>query len=184
MPCREHLRHYNDCRSCLNRLNLYQDATATLKDGKGSATVLGGGIVGDDASLAMPPESYSLVNKFIVNDTKNGDKTMQKGTKNDDGKPRMDLLSGIWLAGVAKVMGFGAAKYDAHNWRKGIATSRLLGAALRHIFAYLDGEDLDPESGVSHLYHASCCLMFASEMKVTRPDLDDRYKKGKSNDPT
>jgi hypothetical protein len=103
-------------------------------------------------------------------------KELTEGVKNDQGKIQVELLSPIWLFGVGQVLSFGAVKYAAHNWRKGIARSRLLGAALRHILAYLGGEDLDPESGLCHLYHASCCLMFASELHFTRPDTDDRYK--------
>ncbi len=64
----------------------------------------------------------------------------------------------------------------AHNWRGGITYSRLIGAALRHIFAILRGEDLDPESGLPHVHHASCCLMFLSAMMSHRKDLDDRWK--------
>ncbi len=98
------------------------------------------------------------------------------GRKDDAEKPKVELLSARWLLGVGSVLSFGAKKYAAHNWRKGIARSRLLGAGLRHIFAYLGGEDNDAESGLSHLHHASCCLMFASELHETRPDLDDRWK--------
>lgn len=101
--------------------------------------------------------------------------TEQKGMKHDSEKIQLELLSTKWLLGVGRVLTFGAKKYASHNWRKGIQQSRLLGASLRHILAYLDGEDLDQESGLSHLFHASCCLMFAAELKETRPDLDDRY---------
>jgi Domain of unknown function (DUF5664) len=101
---------------------------------------------------------------------------IETGIKHDQEKTRMELLSPCWLEGVSSVLTFGAKKYAAHNWRKGIAQSRLLGAALRHIVSYLGGEDLDPETSLSHLYHASCCLMFASELKETHPELDDRYK--------
>lgn len=97
------------------------------------------------------------------------------GVKHDKEKIQMDLLSTIWISGVAEVLTFGAKKYAAHNWRKGIQQSRLLAASLRHIFAYLGGEDLDSETGLCHLHHASCCLMFASELRVTNPELDDRY---------
>jgi hypothetical protein len=89
----------------------------------------------------------------------------------------MELLSHHFIEGVVStVLAFGAKKYGEHNWRKGISQSRLIGAALRHTFAFLRGEDKDAESGLSHLYHAGCCLMFAAEMLHTRPDLDDRYK--------
>lgn len=101
---------------------------------------------------------------------------MSGGTKHDQDKPQPEFLSPIWLLSVSRVLSFGARKYAGHNWRKGIQISRLMGAALRHQLAFLGGEDNDPETGLPHLSHASCCLMFASEMMVTRPDMDDRYK--------
>jgi hypothetical protein len=99
------------------------------------------------------------------------------GIKHDSGKPPMSLLDRHALEEIARVMGFGAQKYAAHNWRKGIQMSRLLDAAMRHLYAYADGESTDPESGLSHLAHAGCCVMFALNMEKTRPDLDDRHKK-------
>lgn len=104
------------------------------------------------------------------------------GIKHDAGKPRMELLSTIWLVGVAKVLTLGALKYHDDNWRLGLSQRRVLGAALRHLFSYLDGEDLDPETGLSHLDHASCELMFARELRETRPEMDDRYKSNPATD--
>lgn len=103
-------------------------------------------------------------------------KELNHAIKHDSSKPEMDLLSSKWLFGVAQVLTFGKKKYAAHNWRLGIESSRLLSALQRHLLAWNDGEDLDPETGLSHLYHASCCLMFLSELMITRPDLDTRYK--------
>ena len=102
-------------------------------------------------------------------------KVIAAGTKFDTEKPRMDLLDADFLAGVASVLTFGANKYAAHNWRGGINTSRLIAATYRHLGAINKGEDMDSESGLPHVYHASCCLMFLASMLNTRPDLDDRY---------
>lgn len=96
--------------------------------------------------------------------------------KFDDDKLPINLLSSIALNQTAAVLKFGAQKYHAHNWRAGFAWSRPLAAAMRHIMAYNDGEDLDPESGLSHLAHAACCIMFLLEFEKTHPELDDRYK--------
>jgi hypothetical protein len=101
---------------------------------------------------------------------------MAEGVKHDQEKARMDLLSSKWLVGVSRVLTFGAAKYQAHNWRNGIGYSRLIGAAFRHLTAFNDGEDLDPESGLPHLWHLSCCIMFLSEMTEIHPELDDRWR--------
>ncbi len=96
--------------------------------------------------------------------------------KFDTEKPRMELLDPKALTGLGQVLTFGAKKYAAHNWREGIHYSRLIAAAQRHLLAIMDGEDIDPESGLMHVDHLGCCWMFLSNMMKTRPDLDDRYK--------
>lgn len=98
------------------------------------------------------------------------------GTKYDGEKPPMALLDPEFLEGVASVLGFGANKYAAHNWRNGIQYSRLISAAYRHLGSINKGEDVDSESGLSHAYHLGCCVMFLASMMNTRPDLDDRWK--------
>lgn len=105
---------------------------------------------------------------------------MSEGTKYDQDKPRVDLLDSDFLEEVGKVLGFGAKKYAAHNWRGGISLSRLIGATLRHIYAINRGEDIDPESGCYHTGHLGCCVMFLDWMIKNRPDMDDRWKKDNS----
>lgn len=104
--------------------------------------------------------------------------TSEVAVKHDAGKPPMSLLSSVALEETAKVMAFGANKYAEHNWRKGFKWSRLLDASLRHILAFNAGEDKDPESGLSHLSHAACCIAFLQEFEKTHPEMDDRYKNG------
>jgi hypothetical protein len=96
--------------------------------------------------------------------------------KFDGDKLPLNLLSTEAMNQTAAVLAFGAQKYSQNNWRKGFAWSRPLAAAMRHITAFNDGEDCDPESGLSHLAHAACCLMFLLEFQKTHPELDDRYK--------
>jgi hypothetical protein len=96
--------------------------------------------------------------------------------KFDGDKLPVNLLSTEALLQTAAVLKFGADKYHAHNWRDGFVWSRPLAAAMRHIMAFNDGEDKDPESGLSHLAHAACCIMFLLEFEKTHPELDDRYK--------
>lgn len=98
------------------------------------------------------------------------------GVKHDQEKPDMSLLSSIAMVKVAEVMTFGKKKYSANNWRGGFVWTRPAAAALRHIFSWLGGEDKDPETGLSHLAHACCCLMFLLEFETTKPELDDRFK--------
>lgn len=101
--------------------------------------------------------------------------------KFDQGKSRIDLVEPTFISGVGDVLAFGAQKYAAHNWRKGMDLSRLIAAAYRHLGAFNGGEDNDPESGHSHLYHAACCLMFADWVRKNKPEFDDRYKGDNAN---
>lgn len=65
----------------------------------------------------------------------------------------------------------------AGNWAKGLATSRYYDAAMRHLMAWNDGEERDPESGLTHLAHAGVNICFMIWNMVHRPDLDDRWVK-------
>lgn len=73
----------------------------------------------------------------------------------------MGLLPWGSLYETAKVLTYGAEKYAPNNWQKVKPPSRYLDAALRHLATYADGEDDDEESGLSHLAHAACCVLFA-----------------------
>lgn len=95
------------------------------------------------------------------------------GVKNDQEKPDLTLLDREALEETAKVLMFGAKKYSRDNWRNGISKERLLAAALRHIHASNSGEIKDSESGLSHLAHGLCCLMFALHFEVKGEKNDD-----------
>jgi len=101
----------------------------------------------------------------------------EEAVKADNGKPDMSLLSSISIIELSKVLSYGKEKYASHNWRKGFNWTRIIASCLRHIFAWLGGEDKDPETQLSHLSHAMCNLMFLVEFEHTHKDKDDRYKK-------
>lgn len=101
---------------------------------------------------------------------------MSEGKKFDTGKPRMELLSTEALTQMANVMAYGATKYGDQNWRGGLAWSRVIGAAMRHLTAFNGGKDIDEETGLSHIAHLACCAMFLIEYEKTHKELDDRYK--------
>lgn len=103
------------------------------------------------------------------------------GVKHDQSKLPLDLLDPAALEGLTAVLQFGANKYAAHNWRSGFKWTRLIAAMLRHTFAIMRGELIDPESGLPHIDHVGCCWMFLSNMMKTRPDLNDIYKENQVN---
>lgn len=95
----------------------------------------------------------------------------EKGTKAE----RFSLLPAEALAAVARHYGVGAAKYSAHNWRKGYEWSKSYDALQRHSNAFWAGEDIDAETGSPHMaavaFHALTLITFMAE----HPEMDDRF---------
>lgn len=98
------------------------------------------------------------------------------GVKFDSDKLQWDLFPFDLAEDELRVWMFGAKKYSAHNWRKGMPMSRGFNALVRHLTAYMYGEDKDPESGESHLAHAACCLKMMQHTEKHHKELDDRIK--------
>ena len=107
--------------------------------------------------------------------------TLKAGIKYDGKKPRMELLPPKAIVEVAKVLTFGATKYSPDNWKllENLQT-RYSGAALRHIFATMDGEELDPETEYYHEAHAICCLLFKLEAKLEARSKEKRLRESDS----
>lgn len=83
------------------------------------------------------------------------------GRKDDKDKNRLDLIEPAFIEGVGEVLTHGAQKYSANSWQNvENAEDRYYAALLRHILAYRAGEAVDKESGLSHLKHAACNIMF------------------------
>ncbi len=85
----------------------------------------------------------------------------------DGAKLPYELLPARAIDEVVQVLQFGAKKYAPDGWRElgREDLKKLLGAALRHVFAYLRGEYYDEETHIDHLAHASCDLLFIQELK-------------------
>lgn len=83
------------------------------------------------------------------------------GTKADAGKPRWSLLPAGTIAQVVAVLEAGATKYAPDNWMHvSDARTRYYDALQRHVEAWWRGERNDPETGLPHLAHAACCVLF------------------------
>lgn len=90
-------------------------------------------------------------------------------------KPRLSLLPSQPLIEIAKVMTVGAKKYATDNWRNGFEYRSIYDSLQRHLLAWLEGEDLDKETGLSHLAHAGCNILFLLEQVIHRTGKDDRF---------
>lgn len=98
------------------------------------------------------------------------------GVKHDQEKPMMALIPARAAEEEAWVWTFGARKYGLHNWRRGLTYMRIVSAILRHTYAILRGEDIDPESGKLHAAHIRCDAGMLIEFYLDgRNDLDDRH---------
>jgi hypothetical protein len=76
---------------------------------------------------------------------------------------------------VAGVLKKGAEKYAKDNWRKGMSWTEVSESLERHLLAWRDGEDLDPETELPHLDHMACNIAFLIEFQKRNLGQDDRY---------
>lgn len=95
--------------------------------------------------------------------------------KDNRSKARMDLIPYLPLYGAAEVLGYGAAKYKPNNWRLGLSWSQTFASLQRHLWAFNEGKDIDPESGLPHIDHAMCQLLFLSHYYHAGEGIDDRF---------
>ena len=97
------------------------------------------------------------------------------GNKFDKEKADYTLVCKAFIEGVAWAMTYGAQKYGRNNYMGGMQHSRLLAACLRHLFAHLDGETRDPESGLYHVDHAAANINMLKNYMAHGIGEDDRY---------
>lgn len=91
--------------------------------------------------------------------------TMSEPKKEREGKVEPTLVEPEFIRAIARVRMYGNSKYpDKDNWR-GNPVEFYREAAYRHWLQYLDGEYYDFESGLPHLAHCACNVMFIHWME-------------------
>lgn len=109
----------------------------------------------------MQGQALGAIAGAYVDIARQAQNAAQQGRKFDQAKPDYTLLPWDAVEQIVKVLDFGARKYDRNNWKHvDNAENRYLAAAFRHLSAYAQGEVNDSETGLSHLAHAGCCLLF------------------------
>lgn len=117
-------------------------------------------VVGSLASIT-PEQERALQERFQI--TLESNKELQnKAIRFDAGKTDWSLVPWDSVEEIVKVLEFGKVKYAAWNWSSngGFKYMRVFNSTMRHLLAWARGEDKDPESGLSHLSHAACNLLF------------------------
>lgn len=99
---------------------------------------------------------------------------MSGGRHYDKGKLRLDLITPEMAVAQAAVLTYGAEKYGDNNWEQGMDWNKLFGSALRHLWKWWAGEDLDSESGLPHLWHAYCNVGFLLTYRERKAGRDNR----------
>ena len=127
-----------------------------------------------------PPNHHPIPGETLMNQHTPvplvAEPTKPEALKYDAGKVPLHLIDPLWLEATAQVLAFGAKKYQAWNWAQGTFDwSRLYGALQRHLNAWWSGEEHDPETGLPHLWHANCCLMFLTRYAHSGWGTDDRF---------
>lgn len=96
------------------------------------------------------------------------------GAKQMAGKLPLELTPWLSVMEMVRVLEFGAQKYDSWNWSKGLPYMTMIGSTMRHILKFISGEDLDDESGLSHVAHAMTNLAFLLHFVKMGGGTDDR----------
>jgi hypothetical protein len=93
------------------------------------------------------------------------------GTK----KPPMSTVSAPVMMELGTAMLEGARKYGRHNYRiSNVRASVYYDATLRHLFSWFEGEDIDPDSGMSHVTKAIASLAVLRDAQINDCLVDDR----------
>lgn len=154
---------------CLDTFNsnIQEGSFYTVERVKGDYIAL----VEDDQDFLYNKKSFEVVPDLLSHPK------MNEGTKHDSGKPRISLIPRDALWGCANALTYGEIKYGTNNFKNGIDYSRLADACYRHLSAFMEGENIDEESGNCHLDHAMASLAMLKYMSVHKKEKDDRHKK-------
>ena len=93
------------------------------------------------------------------------------------GKGRFDLLPPKAIKRLAQHFENGAVKYGDRNWEKGININCYIDSGLRHIFAYLDGNNDE-----DHLAASVWNLMCAIQTEIEKPEMQNIPKRMVQNE--
>jgi len=101
------------------------------------------------------------------------------------GADKVPILSQSPASIIYEALGMwdGTKKYGPYNWRSSkVVASIYVDAAMRHILAWFDGEELARDSKAPHLGHAKACLGILADAIETGSLIDDRPPNGQAGD--
>lgn len=148
---------------------------------EGERVMVGGGqnVTVQGNTVTWSPDTRRLLD-MMDQDSDVARKTYDTGAIREIKEERFDLIPTEPIRLLAIHYARGALKYAERNWEKGFPWSNPYNSARRHLDAYIDGEDVDPDTGSLHLVAALWNIIALIEFQQTHPELDDR--KGKTDE--
>lgn len=103
---------------------------------------------------------------------------MTNAIKYDGGKPRLGLFPTHAILAGGRALTYGVDKYSDYNYKKGdgLDWNRYYDALLRHLFAWIGGEEYDSESGLRHTDHIVACSAMLADAVESKIGKDTRFK--------
>ena len=93
----------------------------------------------------------------------------------NEGKPEVSQLDPRFVLALADMMTKSAKKYGKYNWALGQEYHTPFDSCQRHLLKWIGGEDVDDESGMSHLLHAAANIMIMwTSQEMDKKELDTR----------
>lgn len=137
------------------------EAFPTLNEANFGAESLGFDPKALQATVMAQPVHTPNAHKFMLTEEQER-QLKETAVKFDNDKVDWMILPYDAIEEIIKVMEFGARKYARGNFAsgEGLEYTRVLNSLMRHILAFSRGEDLDPETGISHMAHAGCNVLF------------------------
>lgn len=127
------------------------------------------------STTPLPPNYKELELNYHAAQLEHFGKQIEKeADRYNQNKLRLDLLPIIPLEKIAQVLTKSLNKYVPRNWERGMPWSYCYASTLRHLFAWWRREETDPETGISHLAHAACNILFLLEYEELKKGTDDR----------
>jgi len=105
-----------------------------------------------------------------------------KASMDTPAKIPLALIPPAAIRATGRALQHGARRYSAWNWARGMNYSEVSSALMRHLMSWLEGEEQDPDSGLSHLDHIGACHAFLCHFEANPAyhQFDDRLKQVKA----
>lgn len=105
------------------------------------------------------------------------------GLRFNEGKPRYDLIPPEFMDALAAHFEIGSRKYSDRNWERGMGWCKCFASMMRHAWAWMRGEDIDPETGSHHMISVAWNAMAIYTYAARKIGEDDRPNTSKDSEP-